>query len=151
MLCNVNFTLTVYILSLHILFLHFVWGYSWLTILWQFQVARKGTQPYMYLFSPKLPSHPGCHVMLSRVPCALQRPSPRRDWTQSPTLQADALSEPSGKSLRTLLVIRFTYSSVHVSIPNPLTIPSPSLLLATIISFSKSVSVFVFAHSILQT
>ena len=31
-----------------------------------------GTQPYTYMcpFSPKLPSHPGCHVTLSRVPCA---------------------------------------------------------------------------------
>ena len=30
----------------------------------------KGTQPYihMYPFSPKLPSHPGCHITLSRVP-----------------------------------------------------------------------------------
>ena len=34
----------------------------------------QGTQPYvdMYPLSPKLPSHPGCHITLSRVPCAVQ-------------------------------------------------------------------------------
>lgn len=33
----------------------------------------KATQPYMctYPFSPRLPSRPGCHVTLSRVPCSL--------------------------------------------------------------------------------
>ena len=33
-----------------------------------------GTQPYIYMFSfsPKLPSHPGCHTTLSRAPCAMQ-------------------------------------------------------------------------------
>ena len=29
-------------------------------------------------FSPKLPSHPGCHITLSRVPCAVQRAN---GWT----------------------------------------------------------------------
>ena len=44
-------------------------GYSQLTMLWQFQVNSKGTQPYIFLdpFFPKLPSHPGCHVTISRV------------------------------------------------------------------------------------
>ena len=34
----------------------------------------KGTQPYIYMypFFAKLFSHPGCHVTLSRVPCAIQ-------------------------------------------------------------------------------
>ena len=27
---------------------------------------------YKYPFSPKFPYHPGCHITLSRVPCALQ-------------------------------------------------------------------------------
>ena len=27
----------------------------------------------MYPFSPKLPFHPGCHITLSRVPCAIQQ------------------------------------------------------------------------------
>ena len=27
----------------------------------------------MYPLSPKFPSHPGCHVTLSRVPCAIQQ------------------------------------------------------------------------------
>ena len=32
-----------------------------------------GTQPFIYIypFSPKPPSHPGCHITLSRVPCAI--------------------------------------------------------------------------------
>ena len=39
-----------------------------------FQMNREGTQPYIYMypFPPKLPSQPGCHTILSRVPCALQ-------------------------------------------------------------------------------
>ena len=39
------------------------------------QVNSEGTQPYIYMgpFSPRLPSHPGCHITLSRVPCALQQ------------------------------------------------------------------------------
>ena len=38
-------------------------------------VNGKWTQPYMYTypFSPKVPSHPGCHVTLSRVPWAGQQ------------------------------------------------------------------------------
>ena len=36
----------------------------------------KGTQPCMhaYPFSPKFPSPPGCHITLSRVPCATVGP-----------------------------------------------------------------------------
>ena len=49
----------------------------------------------MYPFSPKFPSLPGCHITLSRVPCAIQ------------------------------LVIHVKYSSAYLSIPNSLTIPSP--------------------------
>ena len=56
-------------------------GHNWatehcsqLTMLWWYQVDSKGSQPYihMYPFSPKLPSDPGCHITLSRVPCAIQ-------------------------------------------------------------------------------
>ena len=45
------------------------------TTLWRFQVDLKGTQPYIsiYSFSPKLPSHKGCHITLSRVPCTVQK------------------------------------------------------------------------------
>ena len=28
---------------------------------------------HMYQFSPKLPSHPGCHITWSRVPCAAKQ------------------------------------------------------------------------------
>ena len=44
-------------------------------MLWLFQVDSKWTQPYtyMYPFSPKLPSHPGCHITLSRVFCTIQK------------------------------------------------------------------------------
>ena len=40
---------------------YFILEYSSLTMLWQFQADRKGTQLYlnMYSFSPKLSSHPG--------------------------------------------------------------------------------------------
>ena len=48
-------------------------------------------------FSPKLPSHPYCHITLSRVPCVYSM---------------------------SLLVIHFKYISVCMSIPNSLTIPS---------------------------
>ena len=36
--------------------------------------VKEGIQPYMYMypFSPKLPSHTGCHITLSKVPCAIQ-------------------------------------------------------------------------------
>ena len=47
---------------------------------------------------PQTPSHPACHITLSRVLCLYSR---------------------------SLLVIHFKYSSVHMSIPNSLTIPSP--------------------------
>ena len=45
------------------------------TMLWLFQVDSKGTQPYIYMypFFPKLPSHLGRHITLSRVPCAIQK------------------------------------------------------------------------------
>ena len=47
---------------------------SWLTMLWPFQVYGEGIQPHIHMrsFSPKLPSHPGCHIALSRIPCAIQ-------------------------------------------------------------------------------
>ena len=37
--------------------LYFILKYSWLTTLWYYQMDRKGTQPYMYMypFCPKLP------------------------------------------------------------------------------------------------
>ena len=58
------------------LIFYFVLEYSWLTMLWCFQVDSKGTQPYIYLYPfspPNPPSHPGCHVTLRRVPCANSR------------------------------------------------------------------------------
>ena len=35
---------------------------------------QQGTQPYTHVhtFSPKPPSHPGCHITLSRIPSAIQ-------------------------------------------------------------------------------
>ena len=55
----------------------------------------------MYPFSPKLPSHPGCHITLSRAPCAVYS--------------------------RSLLVICFRCSGVYMFIPNS-TIPPPNFL-----------------------
>ena len=65
--------------------------------------------------SPKLPSHPGCHITLSKFPVVYSRP---------------------------LLVFHFKYSIVYMSIPNSLTIPSlhPSpLTLSSLKSVSLSV------------
>ena len=47
-------------------------GYNELPMLLWFQMNSKGPQPYIYMcpFFHKLPSHPGCHTTLSRVPCA---------------------------------------------------------------------------------
>ena len=44
-------------------------------MLWQIQVNGKGTQPHihMYPFFRTLPSHPGCQMTLSRVPCVVQQ------------------------------------------------------------------------------
>ena len=63
----------------------------------------KGTQRYLYMYSlsPKLLSHPSCHIILSRVSCAISR---------------------------SLLVTHFKYSSMYMSIPNslpPSSHPSP--------------------------
>ena len=52
---------------------------------------------YMYPLSPKLSSHPGCHITLSTLPVLHSR---------------------------SLLVLHFKYSSVYMSIPNSLTVPS---------------------------
>ena len=43
------------------LFIYFILEYSWLAMLWYFQVNIEETQTYMYMypFSPKLPSYPG--------------------------------------------------------------------------------------------
>ena len=78
---------------------YFVSGHSWLTMLWQFQVNNKETQPYtyLYLFSPKFPSHPGRH----------------KHWTEFHVLCS-----------RSLLAIHFKPSSVYTSIPNSPVIPS---------------------------
>ena len=80
---------------------YFILEWGWLTMLWQFQVDSKGIQPYIYMypFSLKLPSHPGCH----------------KHWAEFPMLYS-----------RTLLVIHFKYSSVYMSIPDSLTNPSPT-------------------------
>ena len=41
----------------------------------QFHMNSKRTQPYicMHPFSPKLSSHPGCHITWSKVPYAIQQ------------------------------------------------------------------------------
>ena len=64
-------------LLFHLFFetLYFILGYGQLTMLWQFQIDSKGTQLYIYVhpFCSKLPSCSGCHIILSRVPCAIQQ------------------------------------------------------------------------------
>ena len=53
---------------------NFILEDSQLTMLWKFQVHSHMTQPYIYRhpFSPKFPTHPGCHVTLSRVKTLLK-------------------------------------------------------------------------------
>ena len=53
---------------------YFLLKYRQLTILWLFQVDSKGAQPYIHMcpFPLKLPFHPGYHITLSGVPCAIQ-------------------------------------------------------------------------------
>ena len=69
----------------------------------EFQVDSKGTQPYIYMYplSPKLLSHPGCHMPLSGAPAVLYS--------------------------RPLLAIYFKYSSVCMSIPSSLPLPPSNL------------------------
>jgi len=38
----------------------------------QVNIERTQSHVHMYPFSPKLPSHPGCHITWSRVLCAMQ-------------------------------------------------------------------------------
>ena len=54
---------------------YFLLEYGQLTMLWQPQAKSKGTQPYIHMhpFSPRLPSHLGYHVTLSRASCAKQQ------------------------------------------------------------------------------
>ena len=74
----------------------------------------------MYPFSPKLPSHPGCHIKLNRIPCA---------------------------NRRALLAIHFKCSSEYMSIPHSLTIPSPYSSQPATISLSF-MSLFLFCKFI---
>ena len=79
----------------------FILEWGWLTMLWQFQVDSKGIQPYIYMypFSLKLPSHPGCQNIEQSSPCSTVGPC----WLSI-----------------------FKYSSVYMSIPDSLTNPSPT-------------------------
>ena len=43
---------------------------------WTQKQIEESSWTYKYPFSPKLPSHPGCHLTLSRVPCAVQQVLP---------------------------------------------------------------------------
>ena len=84
----------VYLGNLLLFFWLFILEYSWLTMLWGFQVYNRVIQLciYMYPFS----IFPLCHIILNRIPSAIN----------------------------SLLVIHFKCSSVCMSVPNALTIPS---------------------------
>ena len=60
------------LVNIFFLTFYFVLEYSQLTMLRWFQVSSKGTHPciYIYIFSPKLSSYPGCLITLSRIPCS---------------------------------------------------------------------------------
>ena len=79
----------------------------------------------MHPFSPKLPSPPGCHITLSRVPCAIYLYIPVQALVGCPFRIQQCVH-------------------VHPQLPN---YPFPSSFpLATISSFSKSASLFLFVH-----
>ena len=79
----------------------------------------------MQTFSPKLPSPPGCHITLSRVPCAIYLYIPVQALVGCPFRIQQCVH-------------------VHPQLPN---YPFPSSFpLATISSFSKSASLFLFVH-----
>ena len=84
-------TASVCLSNFKLLILHFVLEYNQLTMLWQFPVNSKGTQPYIDMcpFFPKPLSHPGC----------------THSWVEFPVL-----------SNRSLLVIHFEYSNETVTI-----------------------------------
>ena len=65
---------------------YFVLGYSQLTTVVTVSGEHQGNSAIHKHVSPKLHSHPGCHIILSRVPCAYSR---------------------------SLLAIHFKYSSVY--------------------------------------
>lgn len=63
--------------SLHFFFFKNLFILYWTRADWQCCDSFRwieGIQPYtcMYLLSPKHPSPPGCHITLSRVPCAVR-------------------------------------------------------------------------------
>ena len=68
-----------------ILSFYFVSGCSQLRTLPWFQMNSEGTQPYAYtyLFSPKLPSHPGCHVTWAEFPVLHRGPLMLIHWKHS--------------------------------------------------------------------
>ena len=88
----------------------------WLMMLRQFQMNSEGTQPYIYMhpFFPKPHCYPGWHIALSRVPCAVQD---------------------------VLVGYPFWIQQCVQDLPK---LPNYPLPLATISSFSKSVSLFLF-------
>ena len=55
--------------------LYFMLEYSWLNTVVRVSGGHQREQPYVYMypFSPRLPSYPGCPITLSRVLCALQK------------------------------------------------------------------------------
>ena len=84
---------------------------------------RDQPQIHMHPFSPKLPSSPGCHITLSRVPCAIYLYIPVQALVGCPFRIQQCVH-------------------VHPQLPN---YPFPSSFpLATISSFSKSASLFLF-------
>ena len=73
--CHPFFNFPQWAASIHRQFLSF--DFYWGTADWRccnsFKWTAKGlSHIYMFPFTPKLISHPGCHITLSRVPCAIQ-------------------------------------------------------------------------------
>ena len=87
----------------------------------------EGIQSYRYMlpFSSKLLSHPGYHI---------------KQWAEFPVLHS-----------RSLLVIHLKCSSVYMSIPNSLAIPSPHPFPSLLDSWALFSATYSFMSSLLQT
>ena len=75
LICVLRYTYRCYGEKKMNIFRHWACNFFWLSILYCHIAKHKRTQSYIhkYPFSPKLPFHPGCHRILSRVPCAIQQ------------------------------------------------------------------------------
>ena len=73
--CQASLSITNFQSLLKLMSIELVMLSNHLILCHPLQMHNKGLQPYvhMYPFSFKLPSYPGCHITLNRLPCAIQQ------------------------------------------------------------------------------